>query len=69
MKKKHLDTKTAKKIAQVTEATIINWCRNYGIGIKVGGRWRISPTLLERMLQGTVEKGAEYEKANLSSER
>ena len=52
--KKYISTKEAAIKADVTEATVINWCRSYGIGVKVGGRWRVSPSLLNQMLTGDL---------------
>jgi len=31
----------------VSHNTVLRWIWRYGIGIKVGGRWRIDPTTLE----------------------
>lgn len=56
--KNYISTKKAAAEAQVTEPTIINWCVRYGIGRKVGGRWRVSPSLLSKMLAGDAEHDA-----------
>lgn len=45
-------THHAAKIADVTPDTIVNWCRRYGIGWKVGGAWRVSRNGLSDMLAG-----------------
>lgn len=37
-------------IAGVTPMTIVRWCSQYGIGHKVGGRWRVSLEGLEQLL-------------------
>ncbi len=56
----YLKPREAAKKAGVTEPTIINWCERYqGLGIKVGGRWRISPAMLQRVLNGSLEKEAD----------
>jgi hypothetical protein len=52
--KDYISTKEAATKAEVTEPTIINWCIRYGIGIKVGGRWRVSPSSLNKMLTGNI---------------
>ena len=51
----YISTKEAAEQAEVTEPTMINWCRRYGIGIKVGGRWRVDPVQLKRMLEEGVQ--------------
>lgn len=42
--------------AGVTMATIENWCKTYSIGTKVGGRWRVDPGKLDRMLRGELNE-------------
>ena len=52
----YLIPKEAAEKAKVTEPTIINWCERYeGLGIKVGGRWRINPKMLDKVLDGSLE--------------
>lgn len=51
-----INTAVAAERAGVTIATIENWCRQYGIGIKVGGRWRVDPHLLSKMLRGELNE-------------
>jgi hypothetical protein len=46
----------AAKVAKKTHATITNWCKRYGIGVKVGGQWNVDPKKLKRMLEGGNEK-------------
>lgn len=58
-----LSTAEAAKIAEVTRQTTVNWCREYGIGIMVGGRWRIDPRELRKIMDGTMHKEL-TEKAN-----
>jgi Helix-turn-helix domain len=43
-------------IAGVSSNTIKNWAVAYGIGIKVGGRYRISPEGLDKVLRGEATK-------------
>lgn len=38
--------------AEVTSSTIQAWCQRYGIGRKVGGRWRVDPDGLAKVLAG-----------------
>ena len=43
----------AAQLAGVTPATMSNWCSRYvGLGKMVGGRWRIDPVILARILAG-----------------
>jgi len=42
----------AASMAGVTENAVRCWCEHYGLGVKVGGRWRINPDDLERFLKG-----------------
>ena len=43
----------ASKDAKVHHNTITAWLRTYpGLGRKVGGRWRVYPAALERVLSG-----------------
>ena len=37
----------------VCEQTIRNWCVRHRIGDKVGGRWRVDPAALDRLLAGS----------------
>jgi len=50
MKKKKetfLTPQQAAKLTGVTPITIYNWCNQWGIGEKVGGRWLISASRLD----------------------
>lgn len=38
-------------ISPVSLPTLINWIRNYKIGKKIGGRWRVNKQKLIEMLQ------------------
>ncbi len=44
--------------AEVTSSTIILWCHRYGIGRKVGGRYRIDPDALAKLLTGEAQVAA-----------
>lgn len=46
----------AAELAQVTPVTIRGWARRYGIGTKIGGRVRINPDALGRVLAGEVTR-------------
>jgi excisionase family DNA binding protein len=46
--------KEASKLGKVSTATIYNWCSKYGIGFKVGGRWKIKKTELLNMQEGII---------------
>lgn len=52
--KKYITTTEALLIANVTKMTIINWCKQYKIGYKIVGRWRIDPEKLEWLLEGKI---------------
>ena len=52
MERDFLTTREAAEKACVSIQVITGWCERYGIGIKVGGRWRIDPAVLDYMLQG-----------------
>lgn len=47
-----LGTAEAARRARVAGITINGWCKRYGIGVKVGGRWRIDPVKLKEVLEG-----------------
>lgn len=53
--KKYISTSEALLIANVTKMTIINWCKEYKIGKKIVGRWRIDPEKLEWLLEGKID--------------
>lgn len=43
----------AAQLAGVTPATMSNWCGRYaGLGKMVGGRWRVDPVVLTRIIAG-----------------
>ena len=50
--KDYLTTIEAAALASVTKVTMITWCVVYGIGDKIGGRWRVVPHKLnDRVLK------------------
>ncbi len=51
-KPKYLTPSQAANVANVHCMTIYRWCRNkdYNIGKKIGGRWRIIPAKLNKFL-------------------
>jgi len=49
---KFISTTKAAADADVTPVTVTRWCLRYGIGHKVGGRWRVNPDSLRVMLEG-----------------
>ena len=59
----YINTTEAAARAGVTRMTITHWCYRYGIGTKVGGRWRIDPFKLNRMITKGSEVSAEEKKA------
>ncbi len=44
--------------AEVTPSTILAWCRRYGIGRKVGGRYRVDCDALAAFLAGETQVAA-----------
>lgn len=56
MRPDYFTTTQAAEKANVTVATMIHWCQELGIGVKVGGRWRVDPKQLEKVLDGTLDK-------------
>jgi len=57
----YITPREAAERARVSEATVINWClgRYRSLGIKVGGRWRMNPQVLRKILDGSVGAGRE----------
>lgn len=53
-KREYLTGPEAAERAGVSGTTIYTWCYEYGIGIKVGGRWRIDPKELGKVLDGSL---------------
>ena len=49
-----ISTSTAAKKAQVCIHTVRYWCQKYGIGHKVGGRYRVDRERLEALLSGNM---------------
>lgn len=42
----------------VGKFTIVDWCKKHGIGLKIGGRWRVDKEKFERFLrEGTYRDG------------
>jgi hypothetical protein len=52
-----IQTPEARKIAGVTKMTIIKWCKDFGIGEKIGGNWRIDKDKLKKILKGDINYG------------
>ena len=42
----------ARGFGPVGKFTIIYWCKQYGIGLKIGGRWKVDRQKLEKLLSG-----------------
>lgn len=48
----------AAQLAQTCRFTVVNWCRRWPeLGHRVGGRWRINPQVLDRVLRGELVIG------------
>ncbi len=52
----YITTLEAAVKAGVSIATIENWCKSQGIGVKVVGRWRVDPVKLNRLLRGELNE-------------
>lgn len=52
----YLRSREAADEAEVTTVTIRAWCHRYGIGKRVGGRWRIDPERFRHVLNGALDK-------------
>jgi len=35
----------------ITVQTMIKWCRDYEIGVRPGGHWKIDPDALDRLVE------------------
>lgn len=53
----YITVSEAMKLADVHRCTIISWCRKFGLGVKIGGRWRVNKEDLLCFLNGTEVKG------------
>lgn len=52
---RYLTTTIAAEKADVNPQTINYWLHRYpGLGYKVGGRWRLNPDYLQRILDGNA---------------
>jgi hypothetical protein len=58
----------AAKGAGVTDDTIIRWCKRYGIGRKIGGRWRVSRAAYKMHMHGDAKVLAAYHSGDRTSE-
>jgi len=52
MIKNFISTTEAMKIASTSRPCIIKWCRDFDVGAKVGGRWRVNKEKLFKFLKG-----------------
>lgn len=48
----YITPRAAAAEAEVTTMTIRTWCQKYGVGKRVGGRWRIDPERFRKVLDG-----------------
>ena len=57
---KYLTPAEAAVKADVTPRAMTAWCDRYpGLAVRVVGRWRIRPDVLNRILAGNMPSGAE----------
>ena len=52
--KKTILAPEAAKRAGVSKVTIYNWIKDFGIGIKIGGRWIVYEEELEKIMKGEI---------------
>ena len=60
MTKYNLTIQKAADKADVCYGTIRKWVMYFGIGIKVGGRWKVSEEGLDRILSGELHYPEKY---------
>lgn len=54
----------AARRAGVTSKCVRQWCHRVpGLGVRVVGRWRINPAVLDRLLSGQPADGVEHARA------
>lgn len=58
MTKPWVSVPIAAEKAEVTPSTIVAWCRRYGIGRKIGGRYRVDCDALAALLAGESQVAA-----------
>ena len=54
MDKTYIGVPEAAEKADVSTMTIRNWIKDFGIGIKIGGRWKVDANALQDILDGKV---------------
>lgn len=55
----HITAAEAARRAGVVSTTVSTWAKHHpALGHKVGGRWRIDPTQLQRILEGQPLQGS-----------
>ena len=50
----YIDINTAIDYADVTRMTMIAWCKKYGIGKKIAGRWCVNTGQLDKLMSGEI---------------
>ena len=53
--------RAAKVFPKISRPTMITWCIQHDIGIKVAGRWRVDLDKLDKLLTGELQDGPEKE--------
>ncbi len=61
LKRDYISTTEAAIFADTSRTQIINWCKIWGIGKKVIGRWYVNKQLLHKLITGELQ--AEYRQA------
>lgn len=41
-----------KGYGHIGKFTVVDWCKRYSLGLKVGGRWKVDKQKFEQMLTG-----------------
>ncbi|MCP4763004.1 MAG: helix-turn-helix domain-containing protein [archaeon] len=54
-----IDVTPAMEKAGVSRPTLIRWCMDLGIGLKIGGRWKVNEDKLDEVLKGERFYGQE----------
>ena len=62
--KKYIFVKEAAELSNVTKETIRNWVKDFSIGVKFGGRYKVDLEGLEKIINGEIFYGKEIKERN-----
>lgn len=54
---RYITTSEAIEMTGVARITMIEWCKKFKIGHKIGGRWFVDPVKLSLLLRGSLKGG------------